>query len=297
MPRFLLGILLIVGLSACASSHRQTNALLEDRLANSEKYVERSLVENVPFVLQSKDYCGPASLSMVMNWAGKAVSVDKLGEQTFTPGKSGTFQLDLLSASRRNGFLAVPVRGLPALVQELEAGHPVIVMQNLALSWYPKWHYAVALGYDLNKVELTLHSGSDAFKKTNLKDFEETWALADYWGLVVLPPGQLAASADDLAHAAAAAGLEQIGKTSEAEMIYKNVLKRWPQSLSALIGLGNTRYAAGDFKSSVFYLTKATELYPNESSAWHNLSVAQEASQMKAKESSDRAQALSSKEN
>jgi hypothetical protein len=32
-------------------------------------------------------------------------------------------------------------------VDQLEAGRPVLVLQNLALKLWPQWHYAVVVGY------------------------------------------------------------------------------------------------------------------------------------------------------
>lgn len=275
-------------LSACATSSRQTEALLKA----PGDLPRTAHVSNVPFIEQSKDFCGPATLTMAMNWAGNPVSIDALGVQTFTPGKSGTLQADLLSASRRNGMLAVPVQGMPALLKEIAAGHPVIVLQNLAFSWYPKWHYAIAHGYDLGERDLHLHSGPDANKKLDLKKFEASWALGKYWGLVVLPPTQLSVSADDLAHTAAAAGLEQLGKLREAESIYRNVLGRWPSSLGALIGIGNTRYAAQDYRAAAKYLGLATEKHADSANAWHNLAVAQGAAGQRAKARKSAARAI-----
>ncbi|MEO5971502.1 MAG: tetratricopeptide repeat protein, partial [Bdellovibrionia bacterium] len=115
----------------------------------------------------------------------------------------------------------------------------------------------------------------------NLRQFEQTWALADYWGVVVLPPEKLSATADELEHASAAAALEQIGKTPEAEQIYRNILKRWPGSLGALIGLGNTRYAARDYRGSIHFLSEATQKFPQSSVAWHNLATAQGSAKMR----------------
>ncbi len=145
---------------------------------------------------------------MVLNHAGNPMTIEKIGLETFTPGKSGTLQNDLLGAARRNGMLTVPVQGMKNLLTEVAAGHPVIVLQNLAFSWYPRWHYAVVFGYDLDREELTLHSGPEAFKKGDLRKFERTWNHSDQWGMIVLRPGELAPTADDLTHAAGAAALE-----------------------------------------------------------------------------------------
>ena len=269
IPGMTLGVTLV--LSACATPAKQTESFLK----LPRNIPEMHQIQDVPFIQQTENFCGPASLAMMMNWAGHPVSVSELGSQMYTPGKKGTLQSDILSASRRQGMLAVPVKGISALLNELAAGHPVLVLQNLGFSWFPKWHYAVALGYDLTDPILLLHSGPESSQKMDLRQFEQTWALADYWGVAVLPPKSLSATASDLAHAGAAAALEQIGKASEAEEIYRNILKRWPGSLSALIGLGNTRYAAKDYQASVYFLNEATQKHPLSAVAWHNLAIAQ----------------------
>jgi tetratricopeptide (TPR) repeat protein len=266
---FILGVAGIA--SGCASPAKQT----ENFLKTPRNIPETHRISDVSFIQQTENFCGPASLSMMMNWAGHPISVDELGSQMYTPGKKGTLQADILSASRRQGMLAIPIHGISALLNEIAAGNPVLLLQNLAFSWYPKWHYAVALGYDLDVPVLILHSGPDAFKRMDLRDFESTWALADYWGVVVLPPEKLSVTANDLEHASAAAALERIGKNSEAEEVYKNILKRWPESLSGLIGIGNTRYAVGQYFSSVHFVNQATQKHPQSAVAWHNLATAQ----------------------
>lgn len=264
---------LALALSACASAPKQTQAFLETQRNIPDTYQ----VEGVPFIQQTQNFCGPASLAMAMNWTGRAISADELSAQTFTPGKEGTLQADILGASRRNGMLVIPVQGIPALLTELAAGHPVIILQNQAFTWYPKWHYAVAVGYDLKEGELTLHSGPQAYKSVDLRKFEHSWSLAEYWGVVVLPPSKLAVTGDELAHASAGAALEQLGKNVEAELIYRNVIVRWPGSLAALIGLGNTRYSAGDYRSAVRYLREAVRRHPASTTAKHNLATAEAA--------------------
>ncbi len=258
-------------ISACASRGKQTEAFLKSSPGIPSSFE----VQEVPFIEQSKNYCGPASVAMVMNWAGHPITADEVATQIFTPGKKGSLQEDILGASRRQGMLAIGIHGLPSLLNEIAAGHPVIVLENLLASWYPQWHYAVAIGYDLKKRELLLHSGSKAYKVQSLDKFEESWSLADYWGVVILPPSKLAVSVDDVGHAESAAILEQLGKTKEAEEVYQNILKKWPDSFSALIGLGNTRYTANDFKGSVHYLSEAVLKYPKSAVAWHNLATAQ----------------------
>jgi tetratricopeptide (TPR) repeat protein len=235
---------------------------------------DKASVADVPFVAQTENTCGPATLAMALAWSGVKVPAEKLAAEMMTPGREGTFQADLLGAARREGFLALPVRNYRALFQELAAGHPVIVLQNLGLSWFPKWHYALAIGYDLERSEITLHSGKEALSATSLRRFDVSWELAGNWGVTVLPPTASSPTADEVDHLEAAAALERIGRDGQAASAYGTILKRWPKSLGAWVGLGNVRFKANDLKGAVSALEKAVEYHPQVPATWHNLALA-----------------------
>jgi hypothetical protein len=280
-----LALLLVV--SGCASTSRRT----EEFLRAPTEIPQSVRLTKVTFIEQSQDFCGPAALSMAMGAAGPAFSMEKIGTQTFTPGKAGTLQSDMLGASRRNRLLALPVTSVPDLLREVAAGNPVVVFQNLALSWYPKWHYAVAVGYDLKEREVILHSGPKAFTRVSFRRFESEWKGGHYWGLVVLPPSRLSPTASELDHATAAAALETLGLNEEALSAYESVLSRWPSSLGAYIGIANVRYAKHDWLGAVKALKDATRLHSESGMAWHNLALAQESARQtrSARRSAERA--------
>lgn len=282
---------MMLAFSACAIPTRQTDAITKVRPLDIPA---ASAVAGVPFVLQDKNYCGPASLAMVMAYAGKPVPVDQLAREVYTPDKKGALQSDLIGAARRNGLMAIEVSGMSALLHEIAAGHPVLTFENLGLSWYPKWHYAVVYGYDLDEPTITLHSGSHESYRRSMRKFERCWDDSGDWGLVVLQPGELAVSADDLAHTLAASGLEQLGEAREAERAYLSILSKWPDSLGALIGMGNLRDAAGDPRESARYLERAVSAHPDSPIAWHNLATAQGGAGqlLKARHSAERALTL-----
>lgn len=269
---FALSAGLASGFSGCASSAVQTESLLQNPPVELPVRAETA---PVPFVAQSEAYCGPATLTMVLRHYGRDTDMNTVAPLVFTPGQKGSLQSDMTGAARRLGMTAVPVRGLPALLGEIAAGNPVIIFENLALDWWPQWHYAVVYGYDLQKPEVYLHSGPDAGKRWNMKKFERSWMLGDYWALVVLPPDRLAATADELAHAGSASALEEIGKISEAAAAYQAMLRQWPRSLPALVGLGNISYLRHEYAESAAYLRRAVEFHPDSASARHNLSVAE----------------------
>lgn len=264
-------LLSVLSLTACVSSTKQVDALARTHLDIPEK----AEIAGVPFIEQKAGHCGPATLAMALEWAGKPGRLSEVTSQVYTPKSEGSFQIDMITAARRQGMMAIPVSGFRNLLNEVKSGHPVIVFENLALSWFPQWHYAIVFGYDLNNQTVLMHSGPEAFKRWDMKKFERSWKLADYWGLVILPPGNLSATATELFHSQAAAALEQIGHLEEADKAYESILKQWPKSLAALIGRANIAYSKQNSKQSEGFLNLAVEYHPNSPEAWNNLSVVQ----------------------
>ncbi len=261
----LLGAFLLLALGACAGP--QTAQLVQD----PGDLPPRAEVAEVPFYAQERYYCGPAALAMVLTWSGLPVTQEDLVPQVYTPGREGSLQNDVLTAARRNGRLAVPVGTLPDLLAEIAAGHPVLVLQNLALDWVPQWHYAVAVGYDLEDRVLILHSGLDARRVMPLDTFEHTWKRGAYWALVVLPPDRLPVRAEETEVLRAAAGLERSRRLDEAATAYATVLRRWPNSLAALMGLGNVSYARHDLDAAEAAFRRAIAAHPEAPAPWNNL--------------------------
>ena len=176
----------------------------------------KAAVAGVPLIQQDDFYCGPASLAMVMRWAGLDVSQDELAAQAFTPGAQGTYLADMVGTARRRGQLAVPVDDFAALTAEVDAGHPVIVFQNLGLSFAPIWHYGVVTGYDLDARTVTLNSGQRDVMVMTLPDFLISWDLADRWAITLTPPDRLPTAAREVDVLQAAAALEAAGQARAA---------------------------------------------------------------------------------
>lgn len=259
------GLLLVTVLGACATP--QTSRLM----AEGGRLPRQAKVVDVPFYPQQRYYCGPAALAMAMSWSGAPVTQDELVPEVYTPSRQGTLRNDMVAAARRRGRLAVRISDVRSLLAEIAAGNPVVVFQNLALNWFPQWHYAVAIGYDLGKREIVLHSGTKARLVTDLYAFERTWKRGDYWGLVVLPPQRLPATADEPSVLDAAVGLERTGHHRAAASAYRAILSRWRESFPAWMGLGNTLYAQRDFPGAERAFREAIRRRPKAPAAWNNL--------------------------
>lgn len=275
MTKITLGLLFAVYLLGCTTVSIQTREVLNNPPREIPK--EKS-IESLVFVSQENDKdCGPTTLAMAMNHAGVTTDLTTLKSEIINNKNKGTLPTDMILAARQRGLMAIPLSGYISLLKEVAADHPVIVLQNLSFRWAPSWHYAIVKGYDLDKQEIIMNSGKNESERMPMTYFERHWQLADYWGLVILAPHQLSASADELTHVQAAVGLEKIEKLAEAKVAYKTILERWPRSLAALIGLGNISYKKKNITESVRYLQLAVKFHPDSTVARHNLSVARAA--------------------
>lgn len=225
----------------------------------------------VPFFAQEENQCGPASLAMVLQWTGLAVSPEDLVDEVFTPDLGGSLQTAMVAGARRRGLLAYPVQGEEALLSELAVGHPVIVLQNLGFSWFPLWHYAVALGYDRPADAIVMHSGEIPMRRVSWHRFYHTWKRSECWGLLVLPPGSLPGSAEETAYLNAVLGLEHAHQWEAAQKAYAAARQRWPGSLGALMGEGNSHAAQGDWQAAARCYRAATLSHPQSGDSFNNL--------------------------
>jgi tetratricopeptide (TPR) repeat protein len=231
----------------------------------------RHELDTVPFYPQEAYQCGPASLAMTLTWSGIQVDPEAITPEVFTPSLKGSLQSAMISTARRRGRVAYPISGAEEMLEEVAAGHPVIILQNLGLSWYPVWHYAVVVGYDLEIGIVLLHSGVTSQKRLSLRVFNNTWARGDYWGLLVLPPSRLPETATEHNYVSAVLGLEKAQQWQAAIEGYNTALARWPDSLSARMGLGNSYYALGDLVSAEAAFREATIRFPTSGMAYNNL--------------------------
>lgn len=225
----------------------------------------------VPFEPQRTRECGPASLRMLLAWGGEAPAIDTLVAQTWTPGRGGALAHDLVAGARRHGRLAFEIRGELALLRELAAGHPVLVMQNLRLAFWPMWHFAVAIGYDLEAREVIVHSGGRQARRVPLKLFRRTWRRADAWGLLALPPDRLPATAGPSGLLRAAAALEGAGQADAAAVVYRRAATRWPRSALPPLALGNLLRSRGDLDGAERAIREAVARAPRSGAARNNL--------------------------
>ena len=257
-------------LGGCASLLvPQTVALRE---APPAGLVERVELKEVPFFPQVEYQCGPAALATVLAHFRVKVTPDDLVAQVYIPERKGSVQAEMLAASRRYGLVSYPLAPrFEDLLHELAAGNPVIVLENLGVWPFERWHYAVAVGYDLESRELLLRSGEKERLALPFAVHEYVWKKSGYWAMVAVPPERIPATADEARWLAAVAALERLGKAREARAAYATSLKRWPENINAAIGLANTYHASGELKQAENVLRALLARSPDSVVALNNL--------------------------
>jgi len=253
-------------LAGCASP--QLAALLE---RTPETLPPRAELSGVPFYPQQDYQCGPAALATALVHAGVATDPEALVAQVYLPAREGSLQVEMLAAARRHDLVAYRLAPqLPDLLAEIAGGTPVVVLQNLAFNFAPRWHYAVAVGYDLSREEIILHSGTTKRLVMTLSNFERTWARSGHWAMTALPPGRLPATATEDRYVASIVALERVAP-APAYRAYAAALERWPDSLLARIGQGNAAYEMRFLAAAESAYRETTRRHPDAADAWNNL--------------------------
>ncbi|MEQ1879727.1 MAG: PA2778 family cysteine peptidase [Burkholderiales bacterium] len=265
--RLIAGIF-ILSLCGCAAAP-QTHSLLQSGLNQLPPQVE---LADVPFFAQEAFQCGPASLASALNAAGFTATPESLKPMLYLPGRNGSLQVEMLAAARRHDALAYTLAPkLYDVLLEVSSGTPVVVLQNLALSWHPKWHYAIVIGYDIKRGEIILRSGLDHRQVLPMRTFEYTWARSSYWAMVVLPLGKMPVTAKATEFLSAVSVLEKSSDPASTIDAYRAALIRWPGNLIAQIGLGNNAYRMGDLIHAEAVFRQATKDHPESAAAANNL--------------------------
>jgi tetratricopeptide (TPR) repeat protein len=242
--RFAAVCLLLLWLTACVSAP-QSAQLLQHQAAAFRAPVN---LDFVPFFPQEDYQCGPAALATVLQASAVTVTPDELVSRVYVPARQGSLQPEMLAAARAFGRVSYQLTpDLSDVLHEVRAGRPVLVMQNLGLSWYPQWHYAVVIGYDLEQQELLLRSGTIREYRLGLKVFERTWRRSGHWAFVVLKPGEMPVNAEELSYFEAVAAFERLEPGESVQEFYRTGLQRWPDNLNLAMGLGNSYYSVARF--------------------------------------------------
>ena len=254
----------------------QTGRMIEQQSFQPAKFI----LSNVPFYPQKKYQCGPAALAAVLNAAPQSIEIrskkqitpDELVSQVYVPERKGSFQLEMIAATRRYNLVPYVLKpDMSVLFREVQAGNPVLVLVNQSFDWAPVWHYAVVVGFDITKRIVLLHSGVDKYLSTDMSTFERTWKRANYWAMVALPSNEVPHTANVLEYIKAVSKFDVMKKYDISIASYKAALERWPGNLTLHLAIGNSYFKLGQLDNASEVLREAVKLYPKSAVAHNNL--------------------------
>jgi len=259
-------------LAGCAIWIPQTEKLRSDWPGDLGPKTE---LDTVPYFPQKDYQCGPASLATAMNFSGVNVVPDDLVAAVYLPNRGGSLQVEMMAAPRRYGLVTWQLGPQFAdLLREVQAGTPVIAMQDYGLWPAPYWHYAVVVGFDRDSGKAVLRSGEKRRLEMPFAVLEYTWKESSYWAMVALPPDRIPVTASEAGWLQAVVAMERVADKKAARTAYAAALRRWPDSLNAAIGLANIDYAEGRLQAAEEALRSALKQHPNSVVALNNLAQA-----------------------
>ncbi len=262
-------IIALLSFGGCAFVLPQTEAL---RTRWPGDLAQRVELDSVPFFPQKDYQCGPASLATAMAYSGASVEPDDLVSKVYLPNRGGSLQVEMLAAPRSYGL--VTWRLAPRfddLLREVQAGTPVIAMQDYGLWPISYWHYAVVVGFDRDTGKAVLRSGEKRRLEIPFAALEYTWKESSYWAMVAVPPDRVPVTATESSWLQAVMAMERVADRTATRKAYGALLHRWPESLNGAIALSNIDYAQGDLQAAEKVLRDAVKHHPKSDVALNNL--------------------------
>lgn len=229
---------------------------------------------DTPFHPQRDFQCGPAALATVLGSSGVEVAPDTLTPLVYLPERRGSLQIEMQAAPRRFERLSYRIGAeLEDITAELEAGRPVLVLHNYGLPFWPRWHYAVVIGFDPARQQVVLRSGTNRRQVLSARNFMRAWDNADRWAMVLLRPGELPARPDRATYLESATAFERSATPASAIGAYDAALQRWPDDPVPHVGRGTARYRAGALRDAAADYRRALALDPSLVIARNNLAM------------------------
>ena len=150
----------------------------------------------MPFIKQSEEGCGSASLSMLLQyWNGKGIRIAAkradsaiIQEKLFSKKGRGILASDMEKYLRESGFRVFAIRGeWSDLRRHLGQGRPLIVGLQPRSKKAPL-HYAVVTGLDWQHGAVFLNDPARGkLLRLERAEFEKEWQATRNWMLLAVP--------------------------------------------------------------------------------------------------------------
>jgi tetratricopeptide (TPR) repeat protein len=240
-------------------------------IESSSRVVE---LAETPFFPQTIHQCGPAALATVLGSSRVDIAPEALAPLVYLPGRRGSLQIEMQAAPRQFGRISYRIEPeLDAILAELEAGRPVLVLHNYGLPFWPRWHYAVVVGYDGPRDRVILRSGKIRRQELSAANFMRAWDNADRWGQVILQPGTLPVAPHKDRYLQAAAAFERVASPRDALQAFEAAAVQWPEEPVAWVGKGTANYRNGDLEAAASDYRAALQIDAAQHAARNNLAM------------------------
>jgi predicted double-glycine peptidase len=151
---------------------------------------------DVPFIKQTEDGCGSASLSMLLKYwtehgaaiASERVNVDTIQQKLYSRKAHGIFASDMEKYLRESGFRVFAIDGeWDDLRKHLSQGRPLIISLQPRGKRAP-FHYVVVTGIDWQHESVFLNDPARGkLLRVERAEFEKEWRGAGNWMLLAVP--------------------------------------------------------------------------------------------------------------
>ena len=154
----------------------------------------------VPYVKQTEDGCGSASIAMLLQYwsahgapiAEGRANVSAIQKQLYSRKARGIFASDMERYFRDSGFREFAIRGeWTDLRQHLEQGRPLIVSiqpNGQPSSSKVPLHYVVVTGMDWEREAVLVNDPARGkLWRIERQEFEKEWEAARKWMLLAVP--------------------------------------------------------------------------------------------------------------
>ncbi len=229
-------------------------------------------IQSVPFEKQTRYQCGPAALSSVMKYWGKAVSQEEIAKTVYIPRLHGTLDFDLEDYPKNYGLW---VRSYSATFEDLKAkikkDIPLIVLQREVPQFLNRYHYLVVVGYDEPRGLVVAHAGYKQDAVFTTKEFLKKWDGTQRWALLVVAPEKIDWQLSAEEHNSLGLFYEKQNDLRRAKDNYEAAVQIEPKVATFYFNLGNVNLKLRNFEGAEGAYKRAIELEPKFADAYNNL--------------------------
>lgn len=267
LKQLIAALIISVALSSCASqSYKELDSFAIEPISKQL---------DIKFYKQLTNECGPVSLFTITQFFNSTHKLEQIKAITYTPSAQGSLKSDMLAASRRLGFAPYKLETLPMALTAITQNYPVLVFQNLGLSFKPNWHYSVLVGFDANAKEVSLHDGKDAYAKQTFKRFANAWERGDKWAYIISPTSRIPSLANYQQVMSNVQVFLDIEDSKNARSLLLEAKKRWPERYEIETSLSNLYFSLKDLKQAQIHAKNAITLAPTLPGLYYNLAYIQ----------------------